>query len=79
MLRRAEIFVAIVAVIGVAIVLAGSDEANAAEPGGAATATDGAVTTTAAAEPPPSRAGRAVGQSGHRSPASAPPRSTARG
>ena len=30
MLRRAEIFVAIVAVIGVAIVLAGSDEANAA-------------------------------------------------
>ena len=59
MLRRAEIFVAIVAVIGVAIVLAGSDEANAAEPGGAAAAKDGAVTTTAAAEPPPSGAERA--------------------
>ena len=53
MLRRAEIFVAIVAVIGVAIVLAGSEEANAAAP-------DGAAATTTAAEPAPSRAGRAV-------------------
>ena len=59
MLRRAEIIVAIVAVIGVAIVLAGSEEANAAEPDGAATTR----TARSRRRPPPSR--RRAGQSGH--------------